>query len=383
MKKITTIGLNTLKGFSAPVFNFTIAVLGIKFFGKDDWGIWINLMLWIAFVAFISNWGNREFVIRKYAGQPSQLYSIFYTNFFSRSLLLLPSILFFFFFSIQIAFYAMTLVILIYLFSSLDSLVVYHQKFGAQLIAEIIGFVVIIGGLWVLKKFDPLLVLQFFCLAYLLKNMILVFALNLFREKISFDFSLNEISDSVPFFLIGFSGWLQSKADIYLVSYFLPNSQLSEYQLLITAFLMLRAIAAFMLIPFTKHIFRLQPQNIKNLKRLLTYSALPIVAFGTFCIYIVLEKIVGLNIDWSIYILGGLSSLPYYFFAIDIMEFYKKKEEKKVMKLIFTGAFFNIFLIVLLIDKYQIHGVFMAICLTQLLMLFLYKNYTSTTVSKV
>jgi len=383
MRKITTIAINTLKGFAAPVFNFIIAILGIKYFGKENWGIWINLMLWIAFIAFITNWGHREYVIRKYAAQPAKLFSIFYTNFFSRSLLLLPTIFLFLFFPIQIAFYASILVVLIYLYTSLDSLVVYHQRFGSQLIAEIIGFFVIVGGVWFLGKFNLLLVLQFFCLAYFLKCSILIFALNLWNEKIVFDFSIDEIKDSVPFFLIGFSGWLQSKADLYLVSYFLPSSQLSEYQLLITAFLMLRAVAAFMVIPFTKHIFRLRENKIQNLKRLLAYAALPIVALGTFCIYIVLEKMVGLNVDLNIYILGGLSSLPYFFFAIDIMEFYKKKEEKKVMNLNFLGAFFNILFILLLISKYQIYGVFIAICLTQILILFLYKKYASTTLSNL
>ena len=38
MNRLLLIGINTLRGFSGPMFNFLITLFGIKFFGKEDWG---------------------------------------------------------------------------------------------------------------------------------------------------------------------------------------------------------------------------------------------------------------------------------------------------------------------------------------------------------
>jgi hypothetical protein len=68
-----TIGINTIRGFASPTFNFLIAILGIKYFGKDDWGILINILLWVYFVLIITGFGNKEFLIRKYSTEPSKV----------------------------------------------------------------------------------------------------------------------------------------------------------------------------------------------------------------------------------------------------------------------------------------------------------------------
>ncbi|WP_299438768.1 hypothetical protein [uncultured Aquimarina sp.] len=373
MHKLLTIGINTLKGFSSPIFNFLIAVIGVKYYGKSDWGILINCMIWVFFIAFIVNWGNRDYLIRKYSKTPSKIYAIFYSNLLSRSILLTASLLLFIFFPPNTALYTIVLVVLIYGYTSLDSLVIYRQKFGAQLLSEILGFLTIIGGVLYYDSFNLVSFLQLYCLAFFFKTTYLVFALELFKQKFNLQISFDEIRDGFPFFLIGFSGWLQSKIDIYIVSFYLPKEQLSEYQLLITAFLMLQAISAFLITPFTKHIFRVSNKVLLKIKKKISLIATPIVLVGTFCIWIVLEKIVNLNISYNIYLLGGLSALPAYFYTINIMQLYKQHKEKKVILMGFIGAIINFTTIILFIRKYEIQGVFIGICCTQLIILVLYK----------
>jgi O-antigen/teichoic acid export membrane protein len=373
-KKPRLIAINILKGFAGPVFNFAIAVIGIKYFGKAAWGTWVNLMLWIALFIFISNWGNREFLLRKYSRQGNQIYALFFKNYWTRNILLLPSLFLFFFFPLPIAVFAILLAFLIHTYTSLDSLVVYHQQFGAQLVAELFGFLLIIGGIYTYAVFDLLFILQLFCSAFLLKTICLIIALKLYQEKLIIDFSFEELQTGFPFFLIGFSGWLQSKIDLYIVSAFLTKSQLSDYQLIITAFLMLKSVPAQMILPFSKHIFRLGFGKIQNMKHLLVTVALPITAFGTFGIYIIFEKIIILDLDPMVYFLGGLSCLPYFFYVLDIMEFYKKKEERQVMKINFLGAFLYLGFILIFIKKFQIHGVLLGIIIAQGLILLMYKK---------
>ncbi|KAA1244140.1 lipopolysaccharide biosynthesis protein [Aquimarina sp. RZ0] len=378
MRKLITISINTLKGFSSPVFNFLIAILGIKYFGKEDWGILINVMLWIFFISFIINWGNREYLIRKYTQQPSRLHYIFYSSFLIRSIFLTFSGVLFFFFPFTTALYATILVVLIHCYSSMDSVVVYHQRFGEQLLAETVGFLIIISVIFYYNTFDLVIFLQAYIIANSIKIIILASNLKLYRKDFSYYVSFIEIKQGFPFFLIGFSGWLQSKIDLYIVSVFLTKTRLSEYQLLITAFLMLQAVSGFIVIPFMKHIFRMPQNNIKKLKTLLALFSFPIVITGTLIIRFILERVVNLDINYEIYLLGGLSSIPSFLYMIHIMELYKTGKEKRVMAINFMGAFVNLITILCLIYYYDITGVFIGVCITQWLILILYKTYGRT-----
>ena len=87
MRRLLTIGMNTIRGFANPAFNFLIVVFGVKVFGKADWASLINVMLWIFFVTFMMGWGNRDHLLRKYSQESRKMYHAFFSNFLSRSLL--------------------------------------------------------------------------------------------------------------------------------------------------------------------------------------------------------------------------------------------------------------------------------------------------------
>ena len=230
---------------------------GVKIFGKEDWASLINVMIWVFFVSFVFGWGNRDHLLRAYSENPSKMYHAFFSNLFSRALLLPLSGVFFLFFPAKIAFWAIALITLQFIYNSLSTLVVYHQKFGAQLLAELVGFGIIFGSIFYLENFNLETFLQVYVIATFIKFVILSAQLNYWKESFSIKISLQEFKLGLPFFILGFSGWLTSKADIYMVDFYLEKSQLAEYQLLITAFLMLQALAAYITIPFTKHIYRL------------------------------------------------------------------------------------------------------------------------------
>lgn len=373
MNRLLTIGINTVRSFASPVFNFLIAILGIKYFGKEAWGSLINVMLWIFFIVFAIGWGNREYLIRKYSKAPSKIYHAFYSNLFSRSLLLPFALLLLLFFPQNIALLAIAMVFLMHFYNAMDSLVVYHQKFGAQLAAEILSFSIILYAIFSNAAFDLVTFLQWYCIAFAVKITCLFLALQLFSKKLSFTISLNEFKAGAAFFLLGFSGWLTSKIDIYIVDIFLPKSKLSEYQLLITAFLMLQALAGYLIVPFTKHVYRLSSDAIQNMQRKLYTVAIPLVVLGSIAIYIVMEYFVLLNLHYSYYIIGGCIALPSFFYTLDIMKLMRQHKELKIVYL--NGIFFsiNLALLLMLIQKYEVFGVLVSVCITQWIVLGIYK----------
>jgi O-antigen/teichoic acid export membrane protein len=375
MRKLLLIGINTLQGFANPAFNFLIVIFGVKIFGKENWGTLIEIMLWVFFSCFILGWGNRDYLLRAYSTNPGKMYDAFFSNLFSRSLLLPFTLLLFIFFPKDIAICSIILIILIFLYNSLSTLVIFHQKFRAQLITEIIGFGCVFGSIFYFKVFSLPLFLKLYIVVFFIKLLILSLQFKFWKEHFKISISLSEFKFGLPFFILGLSGWLVSKSDIYLVGLYLEKAQLSEYQLLITAFLMLQALAAYITIPFTKHIYRLPVNTIKKIKQKLYLISIPLTVLGGFSIWLIMTYFVKLSFGYIYYIIGATMALPCFFYTINIMELLKHHKENIVMAIGFFAFFVNSALILLLINSFEIFGVLISVCITQWVVLLCYKTH--------
>ena len=182
MKKLKPVLLNIIRGYATSVFNFLIALYGIKTYGKENWGEVVALLLWIFFVVFFSNWGNQEYLLRKYSRNPSNIFALYAKNLFSRSSLLIVSFLIFLFFPLQIALLAWLLIVLMFFYNSFNSLIIYHQKFGEQLFAECVGALIIWYAIFSFP-FHISTVLMAYCIAFSLKLIYLTIDLKLWRNK--------------------------------------------------------------------------------------------------------------------------------------------------------------------------------------------------------
>ncbi len=379
MSKLINIGVNVFRGAAIPAFNFLVIVLGVKYHGKESWGTLINVVIWVSLMVFVLNWGNKDFLIRKYSKAPSKIYTIFYSNLFSRSLLLFIPLIFLFFFPLPIALSAILLVTLMHFYNSFDSLIVYHQKFKAQLISEIIGFGIILIGIYGLPSFGLLAFIQLYCLSYFIKLMYLFLTLKLWKEKIIVAISLDQFTDSWPFFVLGLSGMINSKIDLYLVNAFLSSGKISDYQLLTTAFLMLQSVSVLIVSPLNKTFYRSNIQITEKIRMVFKKLALPIVLIGTLGIWIVLEKWVQLGLSWNIYMLGLMSSLPAFYYVIPVLNLYKKHLEKKVLFSNIIAAVLNTLMSLLLLPKFGILGVLISVCISQWLYLIIIRRYENST----
>lgn len=372
MKKLLKIGFSSSKGFLIPILNFLIITFGISKFGKENWGTLISVFLWIFFILMIINWGNKEYLIRKFSKNPSKILDYFYTNFLSRSLLLFITIILFFYFPLAIAILAFGYVLVAHFYSSLDSLIIYHQKFKTQLIAEISGFFFVLTAIYFNSNFSLSSFLLLYILATLLKIVIMLSSINLFEKKVNFAVSIEEFKWSFLLFLFGFSGWLFSKIDIYLVSLYLNKKELSEYQILITAFIMLQSLSAYFLLPFTKHIYRLPEKVIQKINRKLFLISIPILLFGTIFIWVFLEKIVKINLSYYCYITAGIMCFPCFIYTLKISLLIKNHQENIIIIVNCFALLLTLVLSIFLIPKFNILGALISICITQWVILVVY-----------
>ncbi|WP_053990974.1 lipopolysaccharide biosynthesis protein [Mangrovimonas sp. TPBH4] len=374
MRKLKTAGINTIRGFLSPALNFVIAVIGIKLFGKTDWGITIDILLWIYLVLIIASWGNKEWLLRSYSRAPSKVQELFANNLISRSPLLLLSLVFPFIFDFYTGLLCILLSIILFLTASFESLIIHYQKFSLQLVTDLVAFVITAGILFLLPQFNILHVLILYTIVNLIKLLILAKALDIFHFKTEFSWSFEPLKYSFPFFLMAFAGWLGSKIDMYLVTLYLPKSDVSEYQLLSNSFLMLVAGYAFIITPFTKHIYRISLDSLNRIKQKLSFMTLPYLLLGSLCIWLVMELILKLNLDINYYYLSAIKTLFPLLFYMDIMMLNKQNQEKKVTLIIFIGLFINSLLILLWIKGYGITGVLAGGCISGIISLLIYKT---------
>jgi O-antigen/teichoic acid export membrane protein len=370
MNKYLQLFFSLLKMVSVPLLNFLTLLLGIKFYGKENWGAFISISIWIYFIAFIAKWSGQNYLIKEFSKNTSNYLTIFYSNIFERSILLIPSVFLFLYFPFSIVISSIVLLLLLFIYNSYDVLLIYNQKLQLQFITEIIGFVILFIGFYLFPVFNLTTIIYLFCLSFLVKISLLFFNFNHSFKAISLQISLSNLFKTIPFFLIGFSGWLASKCDIYVVSYFFSKKELSEYQMLISCFLLLQAIPAYLVLPINKHLFRLPQNAIKKIKNKLIWFTLPIIVLSSILIWFVLSSLVRIQLSFLIYFFAAFSAVPTYFYIVDVMQLYKKNKEKKIIKFSFITAFLNLIALILLVPNFRILGAIISICLAQWLYLF-------------
>ena len=376
MRKLKIVGINTLRGFLTPLLNFIIAIIGIKYFGKENWGEVIDILLWIYFFVIIANWGNKEYLVRKYSRFPSKINKTYFSSLFSRSPLLLLSIIFFMFFKTNSAILCVILSIIMYCYSSLDSLIIFHQKFGVQLISDVLSFSTILIILYLNPNYNLDIILLAYLTGALVKTSYLVYKLNLFKEKISYHFSITELKHYIPFFFVAFLSWIATKIDMYIVTINLNKTDISEYQIISNSFILINVGFAFIISPFSKHIYRLPMTSVNKIKSKLNIIALPYLLICSLAIWLIMEKLLLLNINTSYYYFSTLKALFPLFFMIDIMILNKYNFEKKVTYTILFGILINLLCMYLLIEKYRVIGVIISTCISKFFLLFSYKWHT-------
>lgn len=371
IRKIITV---VSRSFSTSLFSFLISFVGIYSYGKTIWGEFIQLFTWILLIAFLTSFGNKDYLLRKYSNKPSKIALYYSNNVVSRMLLLIISIVLFFFFPFHIAIASVILIVLIFIYQSFESLIIYHQKFLKQLIAESIGFLLIITYFLVNKTYNLEMLIYVFSASFFVKISFLIIDFKKYFIVKNIHFSLDELKKSFSFFLIIFSGFIASKIDLYIVNVIMPKESISVYQIGITAFLLLQSVSYLLILPFNKHLYRLKLQSIKKIKKTLYLVALPIVVIGSFMIWFIFERIINLNLPICFYYIGGISSIPTYFFIVDIIQHYRNKEEKIILKINLIAAFINLTLSIILINKLAIIGALMSVLITQIVLVILYKT---------
>jgi O-antigen/teichoic acid export membrane protein len=190
---------------------------------------------------------------------------------------------------------------------------------------------------------------------------------------VEFDFSI--LIHALPFFLLGLSGMLQSKMDLYSVAYFLSDKEVGSYQVIINLFIYIQTFSYVILIPFVKNVYRLPLEKVRKISKMLFIIGIVITVPASVLIYLILTILYKINISIFFLIWGVLFALPIFYYLPKIYTLFKNEFQNKVVLINIYGLISNLLLNIILILNFGMIGAIAASATAQIIMLFCYILY--------
>ena len=257
---------------AVPILNPLLGVLSsflvVRFGAIELWGRFVTALILVQLVLQVAAWGNTEFLIRAFSKNPRQLRQLWQRALFPRVGLLIPLLGCFFLLSLKpLEFLGLAVYGLMgFWCQSFESVLVFQKRFKLRLAVELGGQLLLALCLWGLRQqLDLLLIISTYALVTLIKGSVLSVSAGktlLRRPWAGFDATV--LKASSPFFLLGFSGMVFSKSDLYMVRILLDDRDTGIYQILIHFLLLLQSLSHLMLKPFVRNLYRLGPKATIN-----------------------------------------------------------------------------------------------------------------------
>lgn len=372
IKRLWLIIISSANTLVAPILNIAVSLLVVRLSSVEIWGSFVAVLIIVNLINHLLYWGNREFLLREYSNSPASMALTWQQNVGSRSVLLIPALLVVWLLPLSTfgILAAILWIFAAFLLQSFEALVIYSRRFTTSLLIELSGLILILFGIFNQQAdLTAELLTILFAAATSMKAILMLL---LFRRDIlpgfKWAFNKRHIVAAVPFLILGLTGMLQSRTDLYLVTAFMSGSETGFYQVLINMLIYLQTVAAFILQPFLKNIFRLPQKALYKLTLRLTAVGVMIVAIAVPAMALLIRRLYQFEVSNEHILLGMFFVLPIYAYLPLIYKHYKEERTTRVVIINLLGIIANAIGTYLLIPSYGISGALAGSAISQWLM---------------
>lgn len=360
---------NGTRSIISPLISIAFSFIVVRFFSKQLWGEFVEYVLFFLIANLICEWGNKGYLLRIFSKSPKDIVYNWQNFFLARiPICLLVGMSLFFFFPWTLAPYLVLWLIGSFVYNSIVTVIFYNRDYLTSIGIETIAFLAVIIQLYIYKDSSSLILLiRSYSIGILIKTLLsIIYSPALFQFK-SFKFRFLILKTGLPFFILGITGFLHSKVDVYVYSFFYSGEPLGEYQIISGFFFFATSLITLLLYPYIRNFYRLKSTSILKVKKLM-------IRYGIFINLIVVSFIyIALNYGFQItlspiqIIIGYFISFPPYVYVAHIYYLFKEKKENTVVKISLYSFLLNfiVSLLMLYLD-YNITGVLLANALAQL-----------------
>lgn len=345
LKRLGLITNNTLRQILISVFSMVVPFLVIHFASKEIWGAFVGVFLYCLFALQIINWGNKEYLLRKFSENPKEINIQLSQNMATRfPLVLLFSGIGLILFPLSFGVWIFIWLLGRYCNHATEVLVIYEKKFNSSILIECLTFG-LFGIFFYLSKnhITVYWLLVIFSLQQFVKG---ILYLGLFKNWLSiknFSFRVKYFKTALPFFVLSILGFLGSKIDLYIVENLESKTITAEYQIINSLLVFCMSITALVYGPFTKLLYRHTDQIMAKTKTILAAMGLIIVPTSLLIIYCILELYLKTKLQFYFYLIAFAYVYPCYVYGLDIINLFKLHKEKTVVFVLAFGVVVNSF----------------------------------------
>jgi O-antigen/teichoic acid export membrane protein len=317
-KRALTVASHSANSLVTPLLGPLVSAGVVRLAGVDLWGELVRVLVMAQLVSHVAVWGNKDYLLREFSRDPAGRTAAWQTGAVTRLALWAAgvAVLALVGFGATRLALAGLLALALVTAQAFEVFVAYRRDFVFAFGVEVItvgglaGAVLVAGpGLTV----EVLLAL--FAAGSFGKAGLLLWR---YRAEVgprwAGKFAPAWLRAALPFFVLGFSGLLQSRVDLYAVSAYLPPAEVGRYQVYTSLILYLQAGSALVLVPFLKGYYRLGRERLLGASAWLSGLGLLVAATGIPAVVVGLRLVYGLTFAPGYFLAGALYVLPIYFY---------------------------------------------------------------------
>jgi O-antigen/teichoic acid export membrane protein len=346
-----------------------------KKFSVELWGEITQITIWVSIATHLCGWGNTEYLLKEFSAKPSDLKILWQKCLRDRlPILLITCCVIAVYFRNTLGLIIAGWCIIEYIYQSYDPVISFYKKFMISVWAEIAGAIVLFLSLFIFRsEINVTLVITFLMLADLVKTIVVIvyFSGNLLPGKIlkpNFRFYAKALS----FFLLGFIGLIEARADLIYVTTYLGHKEIAFYQIASTFFLFTKGGAAMLILPFVPAIYRLKKNRIYGLSLKFTAIGILLSLCSFVAIYFILTIGYKFQVELPFMLCGLLSIIPAFYTYTFITVLFREHKQNKVVMYGIIGIVVNIAFSAILIPRYGTLGAIAAAAIAQWVLVPLY-----------
>jgi hypothetical protein len=251
---------------------------------------------------------------------------------------------------------------------SFDPVITYTRAFAFGALSELAGSLWLIVGIVVMREDLRMeAVVMLFALAQAMR--VAPFLLRYGRTFLlgaypSMQFRYFHVA--LPFFLLGFAGLLVARMELYcLLANDEPDGAVTEtdvghYQIWTNLLIYLQSVAAFIIQPLTKFLYRLPVKSVWKFTRRMIGWGTGVVVLGLPFTWVLLTYWYRIEIPWTLYPLAFLYVVPVFYSAPLILHLFRHQAQRHVLLVNGAAILLNLGTSILLIPRMGIAGAMVA-----------------------
>jgi O-antigen/teichoic acid export membrane protein len=359
-RRVLVVAENTARHLAVPATNLVVSYAVISASSPELWGRFAILLVVVGLCVHLLAWGNKEYLLRAMSADAGSAAALWQRSVLTRCIGL--PVIFVAVAALGVAadepVWLAGWIVLAFVYQSFDVVVLFNHRFRLAIAAELVGLAttlaVILGRA---DALDESVVIAAWVAGLLVKTIVLCIGLaRVVGAGWSFRVDVRHVRETLPFVLLGLSGLLQSRIDLFAMAALADSGDMGRYQVTIGIYVALQAVAGFVIMPFVGEFYQRSDTENRAVASRLAVGGVAVALLSVPVVRVVLNGLYRFDFPWLVFVLGALVVVPVYRYLPHVYLLYKRGLERRVVAASLAGAVVNLVLAVALIPEWSVVG---------------------------